>query len=364
MAHSTNNGQPVLGVRRPIGVRGENLCCQCSFAWYTVAAMRSVVRFVCVAALLFACAKVRHDGAESGPSLQPQIGADARSALAAPSTTPGAAGAPAAPSTTPSSVAKGALAAPSAALSPDTSAAVPTTAIDTPRITIDMTTPNAAAPFLIQWEGLPAVSRDGKNIAVVLDAGLIHQNAVFLVLDGASGATRRSIALVSGKAADVYREGDSEYDGGVAAAVTASTEARVKEAHRILREGGYTGLPRVEVSLEPLSDAIGKAQAAGPNGGELRMPAQSGTVGTTTVTLDNDRLTIERAGQRVERRVPQWRHVEYYTPWRIHCAYHAAISEIAVDEARGRVVLLVEQYILSAGDICAQQARYHVIALH
>ena len=313
--------------------------------------MCSVVRFACVAALLFACAKVRHDGTESGPTIQPRIGADSPSALAAPTTTP-------------SSDAAGALAAPSAALSPAASAAAPTTAIDTPRITIDMTAPNAAAPFLIQWEGLPAVSRDGKSIAVVLDAGLIHQNAVFLVLDGASGATKRSIALVSGKAANVFREGDSEPDGGVAAAVLASTEDRVKEAHRILREGGYASLPRVEVSLEPLFDASDKARAAGPNAGTLRMPAQRGTVGTTTVTLDNDRLTIERAGQVVERRVPQWRRVEYNTPERVRCAYHAALGEIAVDEARGRVVLLVHQYILNAGDICAVPSRYHVIALH
>ena len=313
--------------------------------------MRSVVQFTCVAALLFACARVRHDGAESGPTIQSRIAAGSPSALVAPSAAP-------------SSSAAGALAAPSASPSIAASAAPAPTAKDIPRITIDRTTPNAAAPFLIQWEGLPAVSRDGKSIAVVLDAGLIHQNAVFLLLDGASGATKRSIALVSGKAADVFREGDSEFDGGVAAAVVANTEDRVKEVHRILREGGYSSLPRVEVSLEPLIDANDKARIAGPDGGPRRMPAQRGSVGATTVTLDNDRLTIERAGQVVERRVPQWRHATYYTSEHVPCAYHTALGEIAVDEARRRVVLLVHQYILSAGDLCAEPSRYHVIALH
>jgi len=312
--------------------------------------MRSVVQFACVVALLFACARVRHDGAESGPSIQPRIGAGSPSAFVAPLVSPssGAAGV-AAPSASPSTAAR---------------AAPAPTANDTPRITIDRSTPNVAAPFLIQWEGLPAVSRDRKSIAVVLDAGLIHQNAVFLVLDSASGATKRSIELVSGKAADVYREGDSEFDGGVAAAVVSSTENRVKEAHRILRDGGYSGLPRVEVSLEPLIDANDKARAAGPDGGPLRMPAQRGSVGATTVTLDNDRLTIERAGQVVVRRVPQWRHATYYTSEHVPCAYHTALGEIAVDEAHGRVVLLVHQYILSAGDLCAEPSRYHVITLH
>jgi len=323
--------------------------------------MRSVVQFACVAGLLFACARARHDGAERDSTLQPRIGSS--SALAAPSTTPSsAAGALAAPSAAPSPAA-GALAAPSTAPSPATSAARAPTAKDAPRITIDRTAPNAAAPFLIQWEGLPAVSRDGNSIAVVLDVGPVHQDALFLVLDGASGATKRSLPLVSGKAADVFREGDSAPDGGVAAAVLASTEARVKEAQRILREGGYASLPRIEVSLDPLLEANDKAQAAGPNGGSLLMPGQRGSIGTTTVTLDNDRLTIERAGQVVERRVQQWRHAEYYTPERVHCAFHAALGEIAVDEVRGRIVLLVEQYILSAGDLCAEPSRYYVIAL-
>ena len=239
-------------------------------------------------------------------------------------------------------------------------AAVPSGA---PRITIDRSAPNVAAPFLIQWEGLPAVSRDGKSIAVVLDAGLIHQDTVFLVLDGASGATKRAIPLVSGRAAKIYRQGDVEYDGVVAAAVIASTEESVKEAHRILQHGGYASLPRLELSLEPLTRAVDAARTAGPDAGAPRMPAQSASVGATTVILDNDRLTVDHAGQLTERRVPQWRHAEYSTPEHVHCAFHAALGEVAVDEPRGRVVLLVHQYLVNSGDLCAEPSRYYVIAL-
>lgn len=112
------------------------------------------------------------------------------------------------------------------------------------------------------------------------------------------------------------------------------------------------------------TEPIGKASTAGPAGGPLRMPAQTGTVGTAKITLDDARLTIEREGKVVQRRVPQWRHAAYYIPERVHCAYHAALGEIAIDEARGRVVLLVHQLIVSAGDLCAEPSRYYVIALH
>jgi len=187
-----------------------------------------------------------------------------------------------------------------AAKAPTAQAATPaaqaaTATAVTPHITLDESEPGTEGPFQIDWEGLPAVSHDGKTIAVVLDVGLIQQKLIFQLLDGTSGATKRTIALVSGKAAEIYREVDSEPDARVNAAALASTKDHVKEMHRILQQGGYTSLPRVEVSLEPVTAALEKAQdtATGP----LQMPALRGTVGTTTVTLDNDRLSIDQAGQ-------------------------------------------------------------------
>ena len=309
--------------------------------------------------LLLACSRMRHDGAGRSPVLQSELATGSASVPRAEPRLPAEARdeeAPTAPTEAPAAQAKGP---PLAAKAP---AAQAGTARDvTPHIVLDENESSAAGPFQIVWEGLPAVSRDGKTIAVVLDVGLIQQKLIFQLLDGTSGATKRTIALVSGKAAEIYSAGDSEPDARVTAAVLASTKDHVREMHHILQQGGYTGLPRVEVSLKPVTAALEKALDS--DTGALPMPALRGIVGTTTVTLDNDRLSIDRAGQLVERRVPQWRHAAYNLPWHVHCDYYAALGEIAVDEAHERVVLLVHQYVMHAGDICALPSRYRVVRL-
>jgi hypothetical protein len=227
--------------------------------------------------------------------------------------------------------------------------------IGAPHITLDMDAPNAHSPFSIRWENLPAVSEDGKTIAAMVDAGTIFARPRLEIIDAATGARMQTIDFLDGPNADRWRGGDAPE--GFAKEVVAEAEEDIRKAHELT--ASFTPLPRTKLDVTSLYDERGKSLATSTP----FVLAQDASIGSFRFTLEEDKLTLLRDETKiVQKTTNTWRRPTPIVPGRsLPCESKPVASEVAVDEARGRAVVIVHHLNLSPGDICAEPEELRLV---
>ncbi len=221
--------------------------------------------------------------------------------------------------------------------------------VGAPLIALDTDTPTAHSPFSLRWENLPAVSPDGKTIAAIVDGSTLFTRPRLELIDAATGAKQRTIDFQDGPKATRWREGDAPE--GFAREVIEEALAQVRRAHEITTD--FTPLRRSKLDVSSLYDALGKSVTT-------NIPfalKQEAAIDAFDLDLVDDRLTLRRYDTTlVERKTAEWNRSS------AGCASKPAVSEIAIDEGRGRAVVVVHHLNLKPGEICSEPDELRVVA--
>jgi hypothetical protein len=184
--------------------------------------------------------------------------------------------------------------------------------------------------------GFPAMSRDGRTVAVLeVQDDLAQELGVTVAIFPAKGgsAFERLVVVSSDEARDGQR-----HRGKLLPIV----ERRTRALNQRLRDDGYASMPRQECPIEATSVRIDDVAAA-LDGGRFRVTSARGDV----------RLNVDASA---------WQRPPIRTP-SFTCVTHPAIKWVAYDRARRVVVVEITHRIEEGGDSCPTPSSFGVFSL-
>jgi hypothetical protein len=231
----------------------------------------------------------------------------------------------------------------------------------TPKLQLDF---SAMGPgeWRVTAEGLPAVSDDGKVVALFLskeDGARGYPNAGLLVKDVDTDKPVKELLVLV--ADEIYKaESAPNASGTTLPALQKTANDRLADAQKTLAAHSWLRMPWQMAPAPTEADMKRAAADAGP-------PAPPPIhVSGLVAQLASDRLVVkDSAGKSV---VDEDAHA-----WRLKpkaqgkgmapCAFEPALAEVAADPAHHVVVVHVIQMITSGGDGCSAVGAYHAYRL-
>ncbi len=245
---------------------------------------------------------------------------------------------PVAQSFPPTATSPALAASPTANAAPTATATAPpprsTDASVTPALTL--ITGTYGSEWWVKTEGLPAISADGKRVAIINDIGDSmrgNANNFFLVVNVDDKVEKKLPLLVANELQDAKPT------------LVPRVEARLAAVRTELARTTWLPLTAVEATWHPES-----------------MTATSPAIDGADITHEKDRLRVRAQGKTLlDRDVRSWRVAPYDIPGFAPCHFEPVLETIALDPQRRAIAVKVTQVF--AHDSCGFDNAVHVYRL-